>query len=97
MVYDDDMTASEKLIRDYCAKLGISRERFDAEGILQQETIDALLELQASDGADAVIPLGLPGAGKRRSELTDEETEQLGYNEVEFAMLLEESERGRIS
>jgi len=81
----------DRLIAELCAHLGITRAQYDAESPLQQETIDALVELQNSDEDDPVIPLGLAGAGKRRSALTADETEQLSWNEIELEELLWES------
>jgi hypothetical protein len=75
--------------------MGITRPQYDAEGTLQQETIDALVGLYDSDEDDPVIPLGLPGAGKRRSALTADEIEQLGCSEMEFEDLLAEADKGQ--
>jgi hypothetical protein len=79
---------TEDLIRQYCVRHGISREQFEAEGLLTQETIDALVELHNSGDDDPVIPPGLPGSGKRRSALTDDERELLSANESELDQLL---------
>ncbi len=81
---------TDDLIRQYCKTFFITREQYEAESILQQEQIDALVVLRDSSDDDPVIPLGLPGAGKRRSELTDAETEHLSACECELDDLLQE-------
>ena len=79
---------TEELIARYCIRLGISRHQYDAEPVLARETIDALLELHGSNVDDPTIPAGLPGAEKRRSELTDVEANLLSMCEVALADLL---------
>jgi hypothetical protein len=59
-------------------------------GTLTQETIDALVELHNLDDDDPIIPAGLAGHGRRRSELTAEESELLCANEVELDDLFPE-------
>ena len=73
------------------------REQYDAESILQQEMIDALVELHESDDDDPIIPAGLPGMGKRRSELSLQDTEMLTACELEFDDLLNEAEHSPTS
>jgi hypothetical protein len=53
-----------------------------ADGELNQETTDAV-EAQHPSDADPVIAAGLPGEGKRRSALTDEEKRLLAWIEAE--------------
>ncbi len=67
---------------------GISRQQYDGEPVLTRETIDALVALHDSSDEDPIIQSGLPGAGRRRSELTDIEDELLSMCEVALADLL---------
>ena len=84
----------ETLIREYCERVGITRAQYDAEGTLTQETIDALNELWQSTDEDPIIPLGLSGAGKRRSQLTLDEEEHLHSNEMELEDLMDGGTHG---
>jgi hypothetical protein len=78
----------DELINEYCTRLGISRQQYEAEGLLRQKHIGALVELHQSKDPDPLVPRALPGGGKRRSELTDLETEELSTLELEFDDLL---------
>jgi hypothetical protein len=54
-----------------------------ADDALNQETTDAVVKPPHSSDADPVIAVGLPGEGKRRSTLTDEERRLLAWIEAE--------------
>jgi hypothetical protein len=54
-----------------------------ADGELNQETTDAVVKPHHVSDDDPVIAAGLPGEGKRRSALTDEERGLLAWIEAE--------------
>jgi hypothetical protein len=62
--------------------MATNRNDGSADGELNQETTDSVEPQRPSD-ADPVIAAGLPGEGKRRSALTDEERGLLAWIEAE--------------
>lgn len=79
---------TERLIADYCAQRGITRQQYDNEWLLDEAQIAALELLHELLGtvtnvADVIVPEGLPGAGKRYADLSETEQELLSALEVE--------------
>jgi hypothetical protein len=63
--------------------MAMNEDDHGADGGGNQETTDAVVEPQHSSDDDPVIAAGLPGEGKRRSTLSDEERRLLVWIEAE--------------
>jgi hypothetical protein len=70
---------------------GVQRQ-YEADSTLQQEAIDAFIDLDGSDADAPVIPVGLR-YGKRRSALHEEDAEQLATCEMELEDLFQGGQR----
>ena len=91
----------ERIIADYCAHLGITREQYDAEPALEDFKIPALVRLRelmdsARPGEEwsVIVPEGLPGEGKCWGELSEDESCFLTMLESELQDLENEDFHG---
>jgi hypothetical protein len=88
--HNNDQT--ERLIAEYCTKIGITRAQYDLEWLLDETQLAALEQLHAEVDAaviesDVIVPDGLPGAGKRYGDLSEQEQELLSVLEPEAEAL----------